>query len=626
MEDASPALADPVGEPPRASAPWEPYLARARRLLGVGEGASPHEDAEGSDLEDIVDGMAGVADSVVVLSGPSWAWSEYTWIPVVLPLARRLPVYVIKPDLASATWTPEDSGVPNIWIWHVRRGADHSEWPLVHEALHHRGVRRPLVLTECLDSHAFVAGRFSALTVLFTDGTGSPDLLGDPRVQEAIEHADLVICASHEERESLAAAFRPAGTLVVSPRYRSLEMASADPAPASPQDTIFVPGLLDGSLDLALLVRVATRLPRWNFVVALPLRPEWADGDLTARENLAFLGSLPAAEWSDLARRAQVAFLPVNPDATALDVRQHALEMWACGLPVVAGPPCDMESRDGVLSIVCSSLEATRALVQLAASRSSADACAERLALALLVEGVSHPATVLKAAHMALFSPRSSATTHPSHRLNVLVGHDDPHACGGDGLDFLRSLGARSCHRVSYAAVAAWADLAVDLSAFDAVVVHHPARSLLSATMSQQFTSALRRYGGYKMLVLPAGSGGLLPSVPWLEAAGFHAVLQGAPSGSLRLPPDVEVVTVGDPREAAAVLGAHLGQRIRLAKGSELVCEVVGHIDPIDGLVRLSTVSYACGCPSPEILDAVPDQAVGGTSTSTLEGQQLWPS
>lgn len=602
----------------------EDYLAATRRLLGVPPGALARAPRDAEALAgDLC--RRSASDAVVVLEDGSWQGARHAWLPLALPLARHLPVFVIQPDLddedlEDGDLVEECTCVSSIRVLHVHQRHGRLQRAVINCALDRLGVRRAIFLTDHLGFHRYLATRFTALSVFLVPGPPAKESSGehprvpDERLRRILEHADLLVTGSEEDLRNLERHHACAGRSVTSPPYASV--TDLHPPEASVRllgnfeegrpDRVFVPGPLEELVDPMALEEVTALLPDWEFLVNWTRPDPSLDWDgLLSRPNLQFLGDIPLHEAKWHAYNAQVALLPLAAEASVVEARASILAMWACGLPVVTSSRCGLNCRAGVLEHSATPVDLARACRVAAATRLRPEALSERLALSRIVEPCSPSTTVLEAM-LSIVEGAADESRRRLPPLNVLVAHGSPEEIPSTHAMYLQNIRQYSRHNVVYAQMTVEAIVPIDLSVFDAIVVS-ASPSFTPHSSSREFIQALREYGGYKLLVGADSVGGFGPVHAWTEETGFHAAFSGeAPPPGVAIP-GVEIVGTGRPCEPAhlrnlvATLDAHLESRIRARARRHPIQGVVGYHDPHDGLVRWSTPSYCPGSPTTEM-------------------------
>lgn len=122
----------------------------------------------------------------------------------------------------------------------------------------------------------------------------------------------------------------------------------------------------------------------------------------------------------------------------------------------------------------------------------------------------------------------------PEGPLNVLILYDAYATFTQTVVEHLRSFAAFSRNRIWYAHAARVTDSLVDLSVFDAVVVHYSLRLVSDAGMSDQWASELRAFNGAKVLFVQDEYESTETTRRWMERLGFDVVFTCVPEPSVK--------------------------------------------------------------------------------------------
>lgn len=491
--------------------------------------------------------LARRADCVVVLTESPEALAASPWLPGITSLSRHLPVFVVTEDAETEERVEEETPTTGWRILRVPRTNAPCQAQLLNETLCGHYKIRPIVMTDHLGFDEFLVRRYSALMVLVI----RPELWNALRVdsdetqrsrlRRVLARTDLLVCPTERVRRELLERFDfPGATVVLAPEPPARAFFSPEaslrlcrrsrPGLAG---TVFVPGPVGPVLDPRVLAEIVSHLPAWRFLMAGQAPVDSADSEWSS------LGSLPAVKWlGDLlpqdwkwhAFNADVGLLPLRADAGPTEARRRALPLLACGLPVISPPSPGLEPQHGVVWHARSAEEFANIVGKAASTRHDpADLVARHSrASNVAVQGVI-PRLYTSMLETMEQLERLPLPARPAHRLNVLVAYTDFETHIGTVREYLESPALLSQHDVVYMPAARTASVPLDLSVFDAVLIHYSLRLCYPDYISPHFVHALKQFGGYKALFIQDEYDGTEQARQWFRELGLHRVYTCVP-------------------------------------------------------------------------------------------------
>jgi glycosyltransferase involved in cell wall biosynthesis len=488
-------------------------------------------------------------DSVVMLT-----WSDWHSEPrsnrhhYAVRFARRWPTFFVQTNGHGDAVTFEPVEGQNITI--VRIGPVHSpaQAARLAAALRERGVCRPLVWLYNL----FLAGAAArlhpaALAYHATeDYLAKADSVSITRTDlsglaiAAIGQADLVVAVSEGVAESHRRAAPSDKPVIVLPNgcdfaFWEKTGAAAYARPAAGKVALFQGGI-NGRLDFPLLTELAGLLPDWQFWFcgkAVDGGDGWAR--LQRQPNVRYRGLLDSAGIAELARQSCLGLIPFkDSDLMRRSLPLKAYEYLACGLPVVTTPVDALAGRPDLFATATSAGEFAAAIRRLEASRSDPALVARRLEAAALSSYDARFEELLS--HLDGVIARR-ARSQPA--LNVLMLYDDRSAHVSTVAEHLEGFRRHSRHRffflpaTEFVGLADGKDASLDLSCYDALIVHYSARVSVRGHLSSGIAAAVAAYRGPKLLFAQDEYDTVETTRRWMERLGIDAFFTTVPQEGL---------------------------------------------------------------------------------------------
>lgn len=481
-------------------------------------------------------------------------WSDWHTEPrsnryhYAVRFARHWPTFFVQTNGQDDAITFEPVAGHDVTI--VRIGPVYSaeQAARLAAALRERGVSRPLVWLYNLFLTGAVPRLHPAAVVYHATedylakadsvSITANDLSG--LALAAIGQADLVVAVSDGVAESHRRAAPAGKQVVVLPNGCDFAFwketgASDYLRPAAGKVALFQGGI-NGRLDFPLLTRLTELLPDWQFWFcgkAVDGGDGWAQ--LQRRPNLTYHGLLDSAGIAELARQARIGLIPFKDSGLMRrSLPLKAYEYLACGLPVVT-TPIDALAEQGELFATAADAEGfADAIRRLEPSRDDAAMVGRRLEAASRTsydirfkELLSHLDAVV--ARRGQLRPA----------LNVLMLYDDRSAHVSTVAEHLEGFRRHSRHRFFFLPATEFVGLAeakgaaLDLSCYDAVIIHYSVRVSVRGHLSSGIAAAVAAYRGPKLLFVQDEYDTVETTRRWMERLGIDALFTTVPHEGL---------------------------------------------------------------------------------------------
>ncbi|WP_348522314.1 glycosyltransferase [Bosea sp. CS1GBMeth4] len=481
-------------------------------------------------------------------------WSDWHTEPrsnrhhYAVRFARRWPTFFVQTNGHGDAITFEPVAGHDITI--VRIGPIYSpaQAARLAAALRERGVSRPLVWLYNL----FIAGAVARLHPAAVVYHATEDYLAKADsvsitandlsglASAAIRRADLVVAVSEGVAESHRLAVPAGKPVVVLPNgcdfaFWQQTGASDYRRPAAGKVALFQGGI-NGRLDFPLLIRLTELLPDWQFWFC----GKAADGGdgwvrLQRQPNVKYHGLLDSAGIAELARQSRVGLIPFKDSGLMRrSLPLKAYEYLACGLPVVTTPIDALADRPDLFAAATDADGFAEAIRRLESSREDAAMIASRL------EAASRSSYDIRfddlLSHLDQVIARR-VQLRPA--LNVLMLYDDRSAHVSTVAEHLEGFRKHSRHRffflpaTEFVGLADSGDAALDLSCYDALIVHYSVRVSVRSHLSSGIAAAVAAYRGPKLLFVQDEYDNVETTRRWMERLGIDALYTTVPRQGL---------------------------------------------------------------------------------------------
>jgi hypothetical protein len=238
-----------------------------------------------------------------------------------------------------------------------------------------------------------------------------------------------------------------------------------------------------------------------------------------------------------LAKQTRVGLIPFEQNRLVRrSLPLKAYEYIACGLPVVTVPIDALDAKPTLFGFGTNAEEFAATIERLEGSRAEPSALAERLTAARQNSYEVHFAQLARLLDAELKRRGKSETP-----LNVLVLYDDRSVQIQTVAEHLEAFKRYSKHNVFYMPGTGTlpgghgATAAMDLSAFDAVILHYSIRLSLPDHLAASLADAMQAYCGHKVLFIQDEYDTTETARRWIERLGFNTVYTSVPDAQREL-------------------------------------------------------------------------------------------
>jgi len=282
-----------------------------------------------------------------------------------------------------------------------------------------------------------------------------------------------------------------------------------DPAACAGPPTVVFQGKINSRLDFDLLGEVIEKLPHYKFRFLGGIDDQQGAAKLQSLQNVSFAGHVDPDQIALEMLQATVGIIPFrNTELMRNSMPLKTFEYIACGLPVVSIPIHSLEiiARDtNIVQFARSPEDFVKAIVDITPFRQELNALEKREALA-----VSNSYNRRFASVMSAITNTVKKTTDAGKPLNVAILYDQ-RSCHvitvREHLEAFRRFSTHDCTYVPATGVAHNATgkklhASIDLSVFDAVVVHYSVRLSIRSHLNESVAQAVKEFSGLKVLLI----------------------------------------------------------------------------------------------------------------------------
>ncbi|WP_456709908.1 glycosyltransferase [Bradyrhizobium sp. USDA 4452] len=491
-------------------------------------------------------------DSVVMLT-----WSDWKTEPrsnryhFATRFARHVPVFFVQPDsVAGKVWL--EHAAPNLTIVHAPSTYGIGEAQELASTLYRAGCRRPMLWTYNFMFEAYIHRSNAVIRAMHATENyliaGERLAVADEdmraSLKRVLQHTDLLVAVSAGVLDGCVVKGGYTGATLLlengcdSKFWYNVRAFEHTPAVDGRPVALFQGGI-NNRLDLPLLANVARRLPEWHFWFCGKVQARLAGWDEVASlPNVRCFGFQDVDRVAELARQATVGLIPFHQDELIRrSLPLKAYEYVACGMPVVSVPIDALAGRSDLFRFATTAEEFALALEEVRSSRSDATAVARRLAAAAaesydnrfhrLTETLRHRVERVRSQKAAV------------QRYNIFLVYDDASTHIGTVAEHIEALQRYTRHNVVLAPATRHVPYVddvkevVDLSAFDAVVVHYSVRVSLDQYISSGMAAAIAAYDGPKLLYIQDEYESTETARRWIERLDIDTVFTCVPLDQL---------------------------------------------------------------------------------------------
>lgn len=494
-------------------------------------------------------------DSVVMVTWSDWHTemrsNRYHY---ARRFSRHLPVIFVQADLKENTYRFEETELEEVTILHV---PDHLELPdlygrpqtqILTKALREKKILKPLVWVYNWLFFDFIIHQYSPLKVFHAteayfceDFDAVPPCLDD--LTRTLDHCDILVAVSEGVRESYIESEKfNRDTLVITNgcdyEFWTYDSAMPDSLKSSAGKNIALyQGGIHSKVDFTLVYDVASRMPGWEFWfcgnLAITDDEKTLWDNLCALGNFTYLGNLSADKLKEYMQRATLGLIPFvkNDWIIKRSFPLKAFEYVACGLPVVTVPIQSLLPYSEVFNFAQTAEDFISEMERAGQTRYEQEYIQARSAIAKKHDYDEKFDILCTFMEKILKSPAEPA----EHAHNILILYDTNSLHVATIIEHLESFAKYSRNSVFYANACNGAPCNMDLSPFDALIIHYSVRLSLDWHLSPSFAEAIRTYNGLKILFIQDEYENTNTACDWIEDLGIHIVYTCVPDEYLDL-------------------------------------------------------------------------------------------
>lgn len=491
-------------------------------------------------------------DAVVMLTWSDWATeprsNRYHY---ATRFARHLPVlFVQNQRSADGGIRVTGSGIPNLDVVDVSAPLLPDQTGDLKTLIRYRGFKRPLIwiydsvnywpLLDRLPNHFRV---YHATEDYFRmeSETGNGHLFLRDQLQRLLMETDLVVAATERVLQNICVDGGYRGASIVAENgcdfqfFERLKIGREKAADAEKPAVIYQGGV-NSRLDYDLIVSLVRKLPEFEFRFFGQIVESEGVQHLRSFRNLRLYGSVSPETFGEEMLKAMVGIVPfLQNELMWNSLPLKVFEYVACGLPVVSIPIQALEKyghEDDIIRFATTADEFAASIRALAKVRNEPERVARGERLARLssydarFEGV-----------VAAIVANADARRRSAEPLNVALLYDPASSHVGTVREHLEAFRRHSRHTYTFVpAVAVGRVLRanaernpIDLSLFDAVVVHYSIRISLQSHLAEDFAIALDQFNGLKVLFIQDEYDSVECTRQWMDRIQFDLVYTCVP-------------------------------------------------------------------------------------------------
>ncbi len=484
--------------------------------------------------------LTDYCDSVVMLTWSNWKTeprsNRYHY---ATRFSRYLPVIFVQPDLSKKEVKFEKTEVENLTILHVYKNYGHEQTVLLNKALLERGTIHPLMWLYNPFFKDFITQRYSPLMIYHaTENYFSLEVNTSDEIRQSLRevlvYVDLLVGVS----EGVLLSYKKNGpyngeTLLLengcdfsfwAPDLDELEQLTTR---KYAKKVAFYQGGINRRLDLEMLTGICKVLPDWEIWICGAMAPDFDQSRINPKQvrNLKNFGFLSLEKVRELAYQATVGIIPfAQNEITWVSLPLKAFEYVACGLPVVSVPIPALEKYPENFIFADNPRDFSKAVIDIAETRYDREWIERRLKAAREQDYDTRFETLLNKIDSIVSCKKRTDT-----QFDILVLYDANSLHVNTIKEHLNSFSKYSESKVFYASATHGAICTIDLSIFDAILIHYCVRVSLEDHLSPSYAEAVRWFGGYKILFIQDEYDTTETARRWIEKLGIHAVFTCVP-------------------------------------------------------------------------------------------------
>lgn len=488
--------------------------------------------------------LSSYFDSVVMLTWSDWHTElRSNRYHFATRFAKHLPVIFVQPDLEHVGYKFENVDVPNFCILHVYNQYGEEQSQALNKALVEKGIIKPLIWVYNFKFYSYLSKRYSPLTVIH----GTEDYLGETTITkignvyenhiDTIKIADLLIAVSEGVKDSYITNGNYQNESIVVTNgcdYKFYsQYARNDSKGKSKAKVVFYQGNIFNKLDYKLLLELVKRMTDWEFWFCGRIvfnESEWQQ--LLRASNVKYWGCVSPEKIRELSYQATVGIIPFSKNETLYQVALplKAYEYLACGLPVVSSPLKALEDSAELFCFAETTEEFETAIRQAGYEGNDPALIEKRMNAA---KQQDYDLKFIEVEKKILETAAAKKEKHLCrNKLNIAMLYEAGSVFVNTIREHLESFDKYSKHKIYYlpASRVPYAD--IDLSCYDAIVIHYSLRLSIEAgscTLTSGYENAIKNYGGYKIAFIQDEYDTTETACRWIERLGIHAVYTCVP-------------------------------------------------------------------------------------------------
>lgn len=494
-------------------------------------------------------------DAVIMLT-----WSDWKTEPrsnryhYATRFSHFVPVLFLQhQSVVRSGLSVESTEVPNLDIVNVSVGISAQEIAALKQLLHARGIRRPLLwIYDSMNYQPLLDALPAAFRVYHatedyltkSDGWGGGWSSGKELIAQSVvrvlEQVDFMVACTEGVANSYLTAGGYCGRYAVVENgcdaeyfFEYAQKVHEDSIRSKPPNAIFQGGI-NNRLDYALLHDLIQRMPTWNF---------WFCGNAIESDGWSSLLKLPNVKYHGALEPDKFAQLMCESTAGIITYIQDewirnslplkAYEYVACGLPVVTVPITALERDPDLMAIATTPAEFEVALLAAAKSRFDPAQLQRRRESAVARSYNARFELMCMELEEAVATKKAQ-----DKRLKLAVLYDSIGSMHVSTIEqHLEAFSKYSIHAVTYvpATPSFWnsspenVQRMVDLSYFDAVVVHYSVRMSITEHLDEGLARTLESFNGFKVLFIQDEYEGTEIARQWMDRLQFNLIYTCVP-------------------------------------------------------------------------------------------------
>ncbi len=491
-------------------------------------------------------------DSVVMLTWSNWHTERVSnRFHYATRFSKHWPVIFVQQNiLEKGYYFEEIEKYPNITILNIYYG--YSELDLaknLNQALSEKGYIQPILwMYNFRNFSNYYINHHSRLKIYHaTEDYFHPFFIecslefDIDKLKLCLEDTHLLISVSDEvEKDYICQGNYNGASLIAengcdydfyAPSQHELNTLTVD---STPFKKILFQGGIRHVIDFSLLVDIITQMPDYEFWFCGDLQKncesEWAQ--ILKMPNVKYFGQVNTEKIRELSYKADIGIIPYIQDEiiTRVSFPLKAFEYLACGLPVVSIPIQGLKKYSEYFYLAETTSEFIQQIKIAAKTRRDPMAIHQRLSIAKLkTYDLNFENVLIAMAQNTQKRMEHANSINNEKSYNILMLYDDRSTHVQTIREYLEAFGQYSQHQFTYLSATGDRQCEIDLSYFDAVMLHYSIRVCFNGHLSSDFESCIRQYGGLKILFIQDDYDYTEIARSRIEYLGIHLVFTSVP-------------------------------------------------------------------------------------------------